>query len=145
MNTVDALLALEAGKVIPKDTPIKVRGYQPCRLATGRPTKKRELVVLFTDSYGCRISRRFPFTMILFGEDDIKRGYAKAGAGSMTITRRHGDIEFECDSCGDTLETFTDDWLDAKETLDRNKWLARLRDDQWVHFCGQPCLDTEND
>lgn len=78
MNTVDALQLLEAGQPVPKNTPIKVRGYLPCRLATGRPTKKRELVVLFVDNYGCRSSRRFPFTMILFGEDDIRRGYAKA-------------------------------------------------------------------
>lgn len=65
----------------------------------------------------------------------------------MTIQRSYGDIEFECDSCGDTLETFTDDFADAKAFLDHNGWLTRkdVETGKWKHYCDQPCLDTEND
>jgi hypothetical protein len=75
MNTIDAIMAIEAGQSIPIDTPVKVKGYLPCKLATGKPAKNnREVCVVFGG--GKRMF--FPATMILFGEEDIKRGFAKA-------------------------------------------------------------------
>lgn len=63
----------------------------------------------------------------------------------MSVTRSYGDIEFECDGCGDGLETHTDEWADAKALLDSEGWLTRKIDGEWKHFCCRTCMEEEFD
>lgn len=51
------------------------------------------------------------------------------------MTRIHGKIVFECDECGDDLETEKKDFDEALEVLRGEDWIARKVDDEWVHYC----------
>ena len=54
------------------------------------------------------------------------------------LDRIHGEIYFECDSCGDTLETDTKNFPEACTQLKSNHWRARkLSNTIWVHECPQ--------
>jgi hypothetical protein len=59
----------------------------------------------------------------------------------MSITRTYGDIEFECDNCGDSIETHTDDFTDALNFAKGEGWSARPVDGVWKHFCDATCLE----
>lgn len=53
----------------------------------------------------------------------------------MTLHREHGCIQFECDTCGDTLNTGELDFRDAKQVLDGDRWQTKKEDDEWAHYC----------
>ena len=54
------------------------------------------------------------------------------------ISRDHNDIIFECDACGDTLETFQADWSSAWNMAKRDGWRSKKMDNQWEHYCSAP-------
>jgi hypothetical protein len=51
------------------------------------------------------------------------------------MDRQHGMIIFECDVCGDTLETGERDFNEAKAIQDREGWKARKIGSDWCHSC----------
>lgn len=53
----------------------------------------------------------------------------------MTISRDHGDITFECDSCADEYETHEDNFDIAWNMAKRDGWRARKVGNVWQHFC----------
>jgi hypothetical protein len=59
----------------------------------------------------------------------------------MSLTRDHGDIVFECDSCRDTLETRTANFEAARNLLKRAHWqpYRRKDSDDWSHRCHACC------
>ena len=44
-------------------------------------------------------------------------------------------IVFECDGCGDELDTDTTDLREAKDYLKDSDWRARMEDTLWCHYC----------
>lgn len=55
----------------------------------------------------------------------------------MTVHQIKGSIVFECDGCGDNLDTSTLDFIEARTTIKEAEWNSR-RDDAanaWQHFC----------
>lgn len=53
----------------------------------------------------------------------------------MTIDRQHGDIVFECDGCGETLETAQADFGAAFNFVKREGWRAKKIGNVWSHYC----------
>lgn len=53
----------------------------------------------------------------------------------MSTDRQHGNIVFECDACGDVLETEQADWGSAWNKAKHEGWRSRKIDDVWVHHC----------
>lgn len=51
------------------------------------------------------------------------------------MDRQHGQIVFECDVCGSTLETEELYFNAAKLILDREGWKARRIGEDWLHSC----------
>ena len=51
------------------------------------------------------------------------------------LDRQHGNIVFECDGCGDTLETGTRNFDEAKAQLDSEGWKVRKIGADWIHGC----------
>ena len=51
------------------------------------------------------------------------------------LDRQHGKICFECDVCGDTLDSYTRDFNEALRTLNNESWKARKIGVDWVHSC----------
>jgi Fe2+ or Zn2+ uptake regulation protein len=55
------------------------------------------------------------------------------------MTRDHNNIVFECDGCGEVLETETSSFESAQNILHRQHWKARKAlgklSDEWLHFC----------
>jgi hypothetical protein len=51
------------------------------------------------------------------------------------LDRQNGDIVWECDGCGDTLETETDDFDIARDMLKSEQWTTAKHGGEWVHFC----------
>ena len=51
------------------------------------------------------------------------------------ISRDHNDIIFECDACGDTLETMQADWSAAWNMAKRDGWRSKKHDGVWEHYC----------
>lgn len=51
------------------------------------------------------------------------------------LLRIGGDIEFECDDCGEALETETDLFQEAVDCLKDNEWRFEKFDDVWCHYC----------
>lgn len=51
------------------------------------------------------------------------------------ISRDHSDLIFECDTCGETLETHDDDWNVAWNMAKRDGWRSRKVNDEWEHVC----------
>lgn len=62
----------------------------------------------------------------------------------MSIERQHGEIIFECDECGDTLDTFTKRFDDALAVLNDAGWMAVKVDDHYEHVCDK-CSDERTD
>jgi hypothetical protein len=59
------------------------------------------------------------------------------------IDRQHGNLVYECDTCGETLETDTRDFDDARSQFRREGWHAqRNGSNHWEHRCGG-CYDPE--
>lgn len=55
------------------------------------------------------------------------------------IDHQHGKIVFECDACGDTLETDTNDFNEANTARRDAGWLAEKVGRDWLHFCSERC------
>ena len=51
------------------------------------------------------------------------------------IDRQGGDIVFECDTCGEVLESGTADFGSAWNYAKREGWRARKIGTEWVHAC----------
>ena len=51
------------------------------------------------------------------------------------MDRQRGQFIFECDVCGDVLETDTSNFNEARATLDRENWKARKIGADWCHSC----------
>jgi hypothetical protein len=51
------------------------------------------------------------------------------------IDRQHGDVVFECDECGATLETEQADFQSAWNMAKREGWRTRKIGEDWVHKC----------
>lgn len=58
------------------------------------------------------------------------------------LTKIHGKHCFECDNCGDTLESDTDDFPDALRIMRSQNWQAKKIGQDWVHTCFG-CTETE--
>ena len=58
----------------------------------------------------------------------------------MSLTRSYGAVEFECDTCGETLETGLIDFDEAREMAKDKGWSTRKIKTQWHHFCDAECL-----
>jgi hypothetical protein len=59
----------------------------------------------------------------------------------VSLTRDRGLIVFECDSCGENLETGTRDFDVAVAELRFEEWLTVKRKREWLHFCSRECRD----
>lgn len=51
------------------------------------------------------------------------------------IDRQNGDLVFECDTCGETLESGTSDFNSAWNQAKRDGWRAKKVGTEWVHEC----------
>lgn len=53
------------------------------------------------------------------------------------MDRQHGKIVFECDACGDTLETGEREFSDAWDMAKSDGWRVRKIEPSnvWVHSC----------
>jgi hypothetical protein len=56
------------------------------------------------------------------------------------LDRQHGNVIFECDDCGEVLDTKTSNFEAAHNLMKRQGWAAQLVNEQWQHFCSQ-CKD----
>ena len=55
------------------------------------------------------------------------------------IDHQYGDIVFECDACGETLETDSSDFDEANILRRRAGWSAQKLQNEWLHFCSEAC------
>jgi hypothetical protein len=53
------------------------------------------------------------------------------------IQRIHGKVTFECDRCGEVLNTAEGDFQDALQTLRESGWKAKKIGDDWTHICDE--------
>ena len=51
------------------------------------------------------------------------------------LDRQEGQIVFECDACGEVLETEEKEFSEAKRRLDAADWRARKVGSDWIHTC----------
>lgn len=51
------------------------------------------------------------------------------------IHRNHKEISFECDSCGDTLDTHDEEFDAAWHYAKDANWKARKVSSGWQHYC----------
>lgn len=51
------------------------------------------------------------------------------------MDKQKGDFVFECDSCGQSLETEQADFNTAINMMRRAGWTARKHGKDWVHGC----------
>lgn len=55
------------------------------------------------------------------------------------IDRQHGLYVFECDACGDTLDTHEREFEAANAMRREEGWLAEKVGRDWVHYCSERC------
>jgi len=53
----------------------------------------------------------------------------------MTLHWRNREAVFECNGCGDKLETGEYEFADALDVLRAEEWRAIKEDDVWEHRC----------
>lgn len=65
----------------------------------------------------------------------------------MSLTWDRGQVVFECDNCGDTLETEESEFDLALERAKENGWGAHRmgRARVWRHYCGEKCFQEASD
>ena len=51
------------------------------------------------------------------------------------IDRQNGDLVFECDTCGEVLESATSDFNSAWNQAKRDGWRVKKIGTEWVHEC----------
>lgn len=59
----------------------------------------------------------------------------------MSTTRNYGYIVFECDDCGETLETSVKEFYLAPEDAKQAGWRISKTNGKWTHRCPD-CDDT---
>jgi hypothetical protein len=55
------------------------------------------------------------------------------------IDRQRGKIVFECDSCGDVLETEEREFDEANTVRRDAGWTAEKFASEWAHRCSEKC------
>ncbi len=60
------------------------------------------------------------------------------------ITRVHGRIVFECDDCGELLETGVADFTEANIARREEHWTSQKVSDVWMHYC-EECAASGHD
>lgn len=55
----------------------------------------------------------------------------------MTMNRDQGLLTFECDDCGEVLETSEFEFIEALSALKEEGWVAAKLGQKWEHFCPQ--------
>lgn len=55
------------------------------------------------------------------------------------IDRQRNQITFECDACGDSLDTGESEFDEANRVRREEGWLAQKVGRDWVHFCSERC------
>jgi len=53
------------------------------------------------------------------------------------VHRIHGLVTFECDTCGQQLDTETRDWNVALTQMRESGWSARKIGQDWIHACDE--------
>lgn len=53
------------------------------------------------------------------------------------IHRIHGKITFECDTCGENLDTESRDFEVARATMLESSWTCRKVGRDWIHTCDE--------
>lgn len=57
------------------------------------------------------------------------------------LDKQYGKFVLECDVCGDTLETNTSDFNEARAVMQREGWKARGEGQrpnvEWIHACAK--------
>ena len=53
------------------------------------------------------------------------------------IDRQFGKVVYECDNCGDGLDTEEREFEDALSVFRAAGWLAEKVGREWVHTCGK--------
>ena len=53
------------------------------------------------------------------------------------LDRQRGHIIFECDVCGDTLETDMRDFTEARTAFNNEGWRSRKLGADWIHYCAE--------
>jgi len=56
------------------------------------------------------------------------------------MTRIHGRIHFECDGCGEFIDTETKDFEEARHVIQAEMWETTKVKDVWCHYCSR-CAD----
>lgn len=56
------------------------------------------------------------------------------------LDRQHGRLVFECDACGQTLDTETREFNEALRMMRDASWRAQQVGGDWVHTCAG-CAD----
>lgn len=51
------------------------------------------------------------------------------------LTRIYGKINFECDDCGEVLDSDTKDFDDAMGVLRAEGWRSEKLGQDWSHYC----------
>ena len=51
------------------------------------------------------------------------------------IDRQHGNLIFECDTCGETGDTDVDEFAEAWAVAKRDGWRTRHVGNDWLHVC----------
>jgi len=59
------------------------------------------------------------------------------------LDKQKGEFVFECDMCGNTLETGTSNFEAARNLLRRERWVAYKSNDDWKHLCDACKLNWE--
>ena len=54
----------------------------------------------------------------------------------MSVERQDGIVIFECDNCGEELDTDETEFVDALDVLREEGWKAFKVSGDWVHHCG---------
>lgn len=59
------------------------------------------------------------------------------------LRRERGKIVFECDDCGEIMDSGTADFADALEELRKEGWRPVQREGVWEHMCSD-CQSEDN-
>jgi len=61
----------------------------------------------------------------------------------MSVTRNHRIISFECDDCGDVIDTGMEDFYTALAYIKRNGWQTVRVGNDWEHRCSDCTEEKE--
>lgn len=61
----------------------------------------------------------------------------------MSMQRIHGEVSFECNSCGETFEMGSENFDITWNAAKRDGWTAKKIGNDWIHTCNE-CNEEEN-